>query len=208
MNTLKNLAASICAVGLSFAAHATPITSAGDAALIGATLEDFNAASIGTFSGTVSFANVDLSSASFVFETGSAGQHAPPNPSGDVYVRSTANNTMTFTFGSGVSAFGFVIGATNHIQTLTAFDTGGNFLESLAIPDQVQDLPSPFTSYHGIASGGSLIGSFTVTSFSDVWVLDDLSFQSNPVPEPTTLAIFTLGLLGLGAARRRKIRAA
>ena len=83
--------------------------------------------------------------------------------------------------------------------------------------------------FNAYGQGGALLetviatatnqGNFALTSFSssgisyvellqpsDFWgyLIDDLSFEATSVPEPGTLALLGIGLLGMGAARRRK----
>ena len=184
--------------------QATPILSIGDAALIGATLETFNSAPLGSnTSRTINDITVSSAGALFLFANSPNSANAPPSPPGDIYISATTD-PLSFTFNTNVSAFGIVIGATNLPQTLSAFDSADNLIESLAIPNQVATLPSPFAGFYGIASSSVNIAYFTVTNINDTVVYDDLYyFAGVGVPEPATFALALVGL-GLAGSRRRK----
>ncbi|MBI5644125.1 MAG: PEP-CTERM sorting domain-containing protein [Deltaproteobacteria bacterium] len=53
---------------------------------------------------------------------------------------------------------------------------------------------------------GSPVDKFTVTSSSsgNWWLMDDLSYNANSVPEPSTLILLGSGMAGLGLMRLRK----
>jgi hypothetical protein len=61
-----------------------------------------------------------------------------------------------------------------------------------------------------IASSGDYITSLYLsqTSNSNYVAVDNLSFSTkvSSAPEPTTLALFGLGLVGLGLSRRQKLK--
>jgi hypothetical protein len=194
--------------------RAVSITSAGDPALVGASLETFNSLTPSGFSTTftsVSLTDLSVTAAGgFYIDSGGNGVYVPPNPSGDVYLLSNANSTMTFTFNSAVSAFGAVFGATNAVQTITAFDSSGSVLGTTLIPNQVSSQAYPYSGYYGWASTSANIKSFSVTSSSgDYWVVDDLSYQTgdtgnSSVPDSgASVALLGLGLGSLIALRRK-----
>lgn len=185
-------------------AQATPITSPADPALTGATLQDFNSASACFCTISVDFGNVEVTGPTIGVHTGSNGQYVPPNPPGDIHVGGT-NEILRFTFDSPVNAFGILVGVTNAVQTITAFDTGGFLIESASIPDQVGTLPYPHSSFHGFASTSANILSFTVTTTNDTVLFDDLLFSITPIPEPSTALLVMTGLLSLACNRRRRV---
>jgi hypothetical protein len=114
-------------------------------------------------------------------------------------------NTIRFDFASAVNAFAFNWGASDEAWVLRAFDAGNNLLESF-------DLPSTFASndgdYVGLATAG--IKYATLTTNGNDWVfIDNITTApatGGTVPEPPTLALLGLSLLGFAASRRRKIK--
>jgi hypothetical protein len=210
-NTWKT--ALIAAAGL-FAGTGTsfaiPITGTGDTslapALAGSTLIDFDAGPTGSFasytSGNVTFTGVG------------APLNVGPDFNGSFNTRGVNSlfngfdldpDAMRSDFAAPVSAFAFLWGAADNTWDLRAFDAANNLIESLAIGPVFS---SNAGDYFGIAAGG--IAYATLTDRLDNIGGGDFVFIDNfryggavSVPEPSTLAVFGLGLLALGFGRRR-----
>jgi len=102
------------------------------------------------------------------------------------------------------------IGATNSIQTLSAFDSGNSLLGSISIPDQVDTQPYPYTGFYSLNFSG--ISKVTLTGSQGDWVVVDNITTDNittAVPEPETYAMMLagLGLMGFIARRRNNEQA-
>lgn len=97
--------------------------------------------------------------------------------------------------------------------------TGFNINDILPVGEPGTPVVLPFASFTGPGSVGSITGlqvrfnsaptrAGVDLTLSQIWVTEGTFVRDNPVPEPTTLAVF--GLLGVGGivAARRKVRAA
>jgi hypothetical protein len=114
-----------------------------------------------------------------------------------------AGGTATFTFSSPDHSFGFY---TTGVQTVftssltVTFDDGTS--QTLNLPINVNG----GASYFGFTDT-SAFSSVTITNLSnDAWGIDNVSYNYNAVPEPSTWAMLLAGFAGLGFAGYRSSR--
>lgn len=118
---------------------------------------------------------------------------------------------INFGFASDVSAFGFSWGAADQPWTFDIFDSGNNLLASFNVPAQSGN----YAGFIGVNGGGASIASARLTNHSsygyDYVLIDNLQYvndtaSSSSVPEPTSIALLGLGLLGFAASRRKSAK--
>ncbi len=178
-----------------------------DLSLTGGTVIDFEAQPLGSFTpavvGDVTF-SADGSSLITTNNPGfnATGKHLENQLSGF--------QSITFDFASSVSAFGFHFGASNEDWLLAAYDSGNALLESYTLD---QTWYEDNGEYFGIQSAGIFSATLTQMthvndSSADHILLDDFTYQSESaaVPEPATVALLGIGLVGLAGAEVRRRR--
>jgi hypothetical protein len=134
---------------------------------------------------TATFYSPNVYPADFIVDSGN------PNPDNTLIVDTPATHALALDFGG----LGFKGGSTSTL---------------LALPDgfSTTEAPNPTvgnTEFVGFVST-DLITSLQLTSNNDDYVALDFTLASIPVsePEPTSLAMLVTGLIGLGAALRRR----
>lgn len=185
----------------SLAANAASITSAGDALLAGSTNITFTEVVLGA-------ANPTIAGVSF------AGATAPTIVQNNILVPSSpflgnqssgSNGTnINITFATGVSAFGAEFYAVNSNTTLQAFDAANQLLGTILLPSTGTGV----NGYLGLGGFSTAIWSARVVT-TDYLGIDNFRFvtAATSVPEPGTVGLLGLGLLGAGVAARRRRRA-
>ena len=184
------------------------ITSASDSALVGGDVTTFDTDTIGTYTTYITnnnYLRIDsLDSRLFYISAEYAGQYNNPGRS----IQNTyTNGTGSFKFsgssvGDTTSAIGFNWGASDTVWTLTAYGISNNLLESYQLPITQGSNNGEF---YGIAASG--IHSVTLTGDnSDYVFVDNFTVAqggNHQVPEPATLLLLGLGLMGLAGVKRK-----
>lgn len=104
------------------------------------------------------------------------------------------NNSLIFTFGSAITSFG---------SDFASFNDNVNRTQ-IIVDSVILSVPVNPGSFFGFTSDIA----FTTITFKglnyDVYGMDNITYSSTTVPEPTSLALLGLGLAGFGFSRKKK----
>lgn len=144
-------------------------------------------------------------------ETGESGREVLSNYEGDFWLDSNDAKEVRWDFDAGAvvgksfNAFGFYLADPADVAaSLTLKYADGTYSDSLTIPFGQQNAELFYVS---VVSPKSIVGAsfyFNNSANNDGWGIDDITVGT--LPEPGTLLLIALGLLGLGAARRKALK--
>ena len=185
-------------------AGATLITSSLDPALAGGDVITFDGLANGiyeplTVGGVIFGGKVEIGNANF-----SSVIDVPPYLSNGYFNR-FYTGSLTFTFTHDITAFGFLLGASNNTWTLTAYNSNNVVLDTAILGST----GGSGKAFYGLRVDSPVIAYVTLTdngTNNDLIFIDDFTTASSsaPVPEPATLLLFGTGLAGLAGLRRRR----
>ena len=205
------LAAAAIFVLLPANAFATLITSAGDASLSGALLQDFDSTVANSFFATQTFLigtdgfSVTPINRELHIDNQYCGSFGTAGNCLDTMNNSNqANDDFDVVFtGAGVSAFGFDLVDLDNDWTVETYDSADNLLGTYLIASQSPGLTGFNRRGYFGAAESTAIQYFTVRSTgNDRALIDNFSYAT--VPEPNVGMLLGLGMLTLAGSRFRQ----
>lgn len=133
--------------------------------------------------------------------------HAANSNAGDIILRFMAPETANFTFNTTITSIDFKAGLGKVLATVKNMNNA--VLKSKVI-QYGSNLPSSLNYNAALQLTKNDFIDFSVNRSNDTWNYDSVKFAANvvsssqPVPEPSTLAIFALGIMGLASRRFKK----
>jgi len=195
MTSLKSIFFGFCFAvsAMSFSAQAVPINGTSTGLTTPDVLIDFEAGALtGGTVVTTQFSGVTFGTNYNLFTGGAA-----PNISGRFLGDVGSTGPGSIFFDNDVTEAGFFFRTNPTTTTFTALFNGG-IVESFAASTDL----SSSSNFYGFS--GIVFDEIQISIASGGYNLDSLQF-SQAIPEPGSLAVFGLGLIGLGALRRRKL---
>lgn len=176
----------------------------------GATLINFDSAIPSGFS---------LSGGKILSDSTSTGAYqgalAPTGGTGSYLAVGATSGTQAVLKGTGNTGWGSVSllwGTIDSFNKLDVLDTLGNIITTITGNDVASTVTPTWTAsdnnryvtYSIDPASGTRIGGLRFNSPTDAFEIDNVAFsQPTSVPEPSTIALFALGVIGLLAIRRR-----
>lgn len=203
-------------LGIAGTTFASVINNEFDPALSGGTLVDFESGPAGTWV-TQSFGGLTVTAQNSTYAPNAtfsvAGDYAGDyNTRGRYHITNygTDFQILRFDFAAPVSALGFLFGASDSSWTLSAYNSGG-LLESYNILPVNASNAGDFFGLAGLSGATYAIITqnqdyYYNTGGVDYVFVDNFRYQEgggSSVPEPATMLLLGLGLLGIAGIRRK-----
>lgn len=204
---IKMLKAAFAGLVLSVSgfANAGLITTSTDSALNGADILTFDSELDGLFTSRVFNGEVTISTtgSSLRLDSGFSGTYGMQNKS----IKNQQGQNYILDFSTTISAFGWDWGAADRSGwVISLFDINTQLISSYNIPAQTS--ANGYADFYGAT--GMNISRVTMANLNsgDYAMMDNLHYVKSTsieqVPEPSTLAIFALGIMGLASRRFKK----